>query len=198
MAAYDAHQEKRSVTDREAWFPAIRTRTRERSGPGAMAAICLVQVLVVDSPRTTVDVIEGVSRESGNWQADRAVLRGATPRCLARKWIMRKVEHTVGPRGPGTRDRARSWGRGHRSLNVWVALLGLRRRRTRPSPSWVVASPDIVETGTRRRAARRGRSDRRWSEHAREGFESFGPVFAPGDALLFDHMNLHSPARMLR
>jgi hypothetical protein len=140
--------------------------------------------LVVDSPATMFDVIE-TYEEAGL----RALVTGylaERPALLARKWTLRRVPHDA-PMGDWHQDGA-FMGRDIRSLNVWLSLSHCGA----DAPGLEIVGrrlAHIVETGT-------DGAFFDWSvgpgavQRCSEG-SIVRPVFEPGDALFFDHMNLH-------
>jgi hypothetical protein len=144
-------------------------------------------VLAVDSPPALFDVID-VFDEAGI----RPVVEGffdEPAALLAKKWTLRRVPHDSGE--SGWHQDGSFMGGDIRSLNVWLALShcgddapGLdvvARRLDRLAPTgshgawldWTVG-PDMVEQVAPGAVVR--------------------PIFEAGDALIFDHMNLHRTA----
>jgi hypothetical protein len=144
-------------------------------------------VLAVDSPPAMFEIIEAFEEQGiGALITD---YFGEPPAILARKWTLRKVPHDAGP-SSWHQDGA-FMGEHIRSLNVWVALshcgvdapgidiVGKPLGEIVPPGTdgaildWTVGQGAVerVATGTIER-----------------------PVFAPGDAMLFDHLNLHRTA----
>jgi hypothetical protein len=144
-------------------------------------------VLVVDSPPALFDVIDTFD-EAGI----RPVVEGffnEPAALLAKKWTLRRVPHDSGE--SGWHQDGSFMGGDIRSLNVWLALshcgddapgldvVSRRLDRLVPTGShgawldWTVG-PEMVE------------------QVAPGGIVR--PIFEPGDALIFDHMNLHRTA----
>ncbi len=144
-------------------------------------------VLAVDSPPGLFDVIE-TFEEAGVRRVVGEVL-GERPALLAKKWTLRRVAHDS-PESSWHQDGA-FMGRDIRSLNVWLALshcgddapgLDVVARRldsivpTGSHGAWLnwTVGPGMVEQVAQGSVVR--------------------PIFEPGDALIFDHLNLHRTA----
>jgi hypothetical protein len=144
-------------------------------------------VLAVDSPPAMYDVIEtfedaGLGALINGYFCEESVL-------LARKWTLRCVAHTE-PQSPWHQDGT-FMGRDIRSLNVWLSLSHCGD----DAPGLDVVGrrlSDLVETGTEG-AMLHWVVGEAVAERAAEG-SIVRPIFRPGDALLFDHMNLHRTA----
>ena len=144
-------------------------------------------VLAVDSPRAMFDVIEtfemaGIEKVASDYFGER-------PALLAKKWTLRRVPADA--RGSQWHQDGAFMGKNIRSLNVWLALSHCGDDA--PGLDVVGRRLDrIVETGT-------DGAFLHWTvgpgavERAAEG-TVVRPIFEPGDALLFDHMNLHCTA----
>jgi hypothetical protein len=144
-------------------------------------------VLAVDSPPALFDLIETFD--------DAGVRRVVTeffsepPALLAKKWTLRKVPHDTGE--SGWHQDGSFMGGDIRSLNVWLALSHCGDDA--PGLDVVARRLDgIVQTGT----------DGAWLdwtvgpgmvEQVAPG-AVVRPIFEAGDALIFDHMNLHRTA----
>jgi hypothetical protein len=182
--AYDRFRETGKVDPDPQWFrpfkyePKLKERHFRRQAGG---------VLAVDSPRALFNVIEAFDESAvGN------VVRqyfDEPPALLAKKWTLRRTPHDAGP-SDWHQDGA-FMGQGIRSLDVWVALshcgdnapgIDIVGRRLH----------EIVERGTEGAWLE-------WTvgpgvvERVSEG-SVVRPVFEAGDAVLFDHMNLHRTA----
>ena len=182
--AYDAHREKRDIPDRAAWFQPFKyektfiEREFRRTAGG---------VLAVDSPRALFDVVEtfeeaGIGDLVREYFSEPAAL-------LAKKWTLRRTSHKAGP--SDWHQDGSFMGRDIRSLDVWVALSHCGD----DAPGIDVVGrrlDEIVERGTEG-------AHLKWTvgpgvvERVAEG-KIVRPIFEPGDALIFDHMNLHCTA----
>ncbi len=118
-----------------------------------------------------------------------AACLGVRPVRSLEKWTMRRVPRDA---QPGWHQDGAFLGRDVRSVNLWIALSDCGVDA--PGLDLVPRQFDrIVETGTE--GARYS-----WSvgdgvvERVRGGLEIRRPVFRAGDAVLFDHMNLHRTA----
>ncbi|MSO80054.1 MAG: hypothetical protein EXQ79_10705 [Acidimicrobiia bacterium] len=182
IVAHDAHGQGTPIEDTAPWFVPfdpgpgyIVPRDWGRAGGG---------VLAVDSPRALFDLIE-TFEEAGVGDLVAGFL-GERPVILAKKWTLRRARQSEAY--PVWHQDGAFMGREIRSLNVWLALshCGI------DAPGLDVVGrrlTEIVEFGTHEArfdwcvddtiAARVG------------GNDIVSPVFAPGDALLFDHMLLH-------
>lgn len=185
FAAFDAYAAGAAVDETAPWFVPFDPgpsyfipREWGRAGGG---------VLAVDSPRSLFDLNE-TFEEIGMGELVAGFL-GEPPVMLANKWTLRRAReeeaYTI-----WHQDGA-FMGRDIRSLNVWIALsdCGI------DAPSLDVVArrlDEIVETGTDG-----ARFDWCVGDKVAErvaGADASSPVFAAGDALLFDHMLLHRTA----
>ncbi len=141
-------------------------------------------MLVVDSPSMMAELVD--TFEAAGLRALITAYFGERPALLARKWTLRRVKHD-GPMGDWHQDGA-FMGKDIRSLNVWLALSHCGEDA--PGLEIVARRLDrIVETGT-------DGAFFDWSVGAGavercSGGATVRPIFAPGDAIVFDHMNLH-------
>lgn len=143
-------------------------------------------VMTIESPATLFDLLE-TFRETG---IDELVTEyfGEQPVLLGRKGTLRRVAHT-GNTGGWHQDGA-FMGRGIRSINIWIALTHCGD--TAPGIDIVGKRLDhIVETGGGAFAA--WATDPDAAARVADGV-TVRPVFEPGDAVLFDHLNLHRTA----
>jgi Phytanoyl-CoA dioxygenase (PhyH) len=144
-------------------------------------------VLAVDSPPALFDVIEtfdaaGVRRIVSEYF-------GEQPALLAKKWTLRRVPHDTGE--SGWHQDGSFMGGDIRSLNVWLALSHCGD----DAPGLDVVArrlDDIVPTGTEGAWLDWNVSPLMVDEVAPGAVVR--PVFEPGDALIFDHFNLHRTA----
>lgn len=182
--AYDAHREGLDIPDRAAWFQPFKyeqtfiEREFRRKAGG---------VLAVDSPRALFDVVEtfeeiGIGDLVRQYFSEPAAL-------LAKKWTLRRTSHKAGP--SDWHQDGSFMGKDIRSLDVWVALSHCGD----DAPGIDVVGrrlDEIVERGTEG-------AHLKWTvgpgvvERVADG-KIVRPIFEPGDALIFDHMNLHCTA----
>ena len=182
--AYDAYREEREIPDQAAWFQPFKyektfiEREFRRKAGG---------VLAVDSPRALFDVVE-VFEEAGVGDLVRQYFSEPAA-LLAKKWTLRRTSHKAG--ASDWHQDGSFMGRDIRSLDVWVALSHCGD----DAPGIDVVGrrlDDIVERGTEG-------AHLKWTvgpgvvERVAEG-KIVRPIFEPGDALIFDHMNLHCTA----
>lgn len=185
LEAYDEHERGLPGADESPWYWPLRPttgididdgdRTWVRGGGGVLAA---------DSPRILFDLLEAV--ESTVVPEVLSAHFGERPALSVKKTTLREVPP----------DTTTSWhqdgaflGEGIRTVNVWVAL----------SPCGVdAASLDvvprrldhIVPAGIDGAVFDWSVSDNS-AERAADGRQIVRPMFEPGDAILFDEMNLH-------
>jgi hypothetical protein len=182
--AYDAYREQRDIPDRAAWFQPFKyeetfiEREFRRQAGG---------VLAVDSPRALFDLVE-TFEEAGVGDLVREYF-SETAALLAKKWTLRRTSHKAGL--SDWHQDGSFMGRDIRSLDVWVALSHCGD----DAPGIDVVGrrlDEIVERGTEG-------AHLKWTvgpgvvERVAEG-KIVRPIFEPGDALIFDHMNLHCTA----
>jgi hypothetical protein len=188
LAAYDASVAEGEGTgiggspDVRGWYERFpRDRMSNRASKRLRGSI-----LTVESPPTLFDLIEAF-RAAG---VDRLVHAyfGEQPMLLARKGTLRRIA-AGGTTGAWHQDGA-FMGAGTRSLNIWLSLSHCGR----DAPGIDVVGrrlPGIVATGDGAFAA--------WATSPAAAAEvaegvTVRPVFAPGDALIFDQLNLHRTA----
>ena len=182
--AYDRFRETGKVDEDPQWFtpfkyePKLKERHFRRQAGG---------VLAVDSPRALFNVIEAFD-ESAVGDVVRQYF-DEPPALLAKKWTLRRTPHDAGP-SDWHQDGA-FMGQDIRSLDVWVALSHCGD--TAPGIDIVGRRlHEIVERGTEGAWLE-------WTvgpgvvERVSEG-SVVRPVFEAGDAVIFDHMNLHRTA----
>jgi hypothetical protein len=182
--AYDAYRENRDIPDRDAWFQPFKyeqsfvERQFRREAGG---------VLAVDSPRALFDLVD-TFEETGVGTLVREYF-AEPPALLAKKWTLRRTSHEAGP--SDWHQDGSFMGKDIRSLDVWVALSHCGD----DAPGIDVVGrrlDEIVERGTEG-------AHLDWTvgpgvvERVAEG-KVVRPIFEPGDALIFDHMNLHCTA----
>jgi hypothetical protein len=144
-------------------------------------------VLVVDSPPSLFDVIDtfdavGIRRIVTEFF-------GEEPALLAKKWTLRRVPHDTGD--SGWHQDGSFMGGDIRSLNVWLALSHCGDN----APGLDVVGrrlDDIVPTGTEGAWLDWNVSPLMVEEVAPGAVVR--PIFEAGDALIFDHFNLHRTA----
>lgn len=183
FAAYDALANGAPRGDRTTWFEqCAHDRSSDRKLKRAAGA-----VLAVDSPPTLFDLIEvfdavGIRRLAQDYF-------GEPPTLLAKKTTLRRVDHDANT-GDWHQDGA-FMGTDIRSLNVWLSLshcgddapgIDIVGRRL----------DELVTTGTDG-AYFDWSVGRLAAERAAAG-AIVRPIFEPGDAILFDQMNLHRTA----
>jgi len=144
-------------------------------------------VLVVDSPPSLFDVIDtfdavGIRRIVTEFF-------GEQPALLAKKWTLRRVPHDTGD--SGWHQDGSFMGGDIRSLNVWLALSHCGD--TAPGLDVVGRRlDDIVPTGTEGAWLDWNVSPLMVEQVAPGAVVR--PIFEAGDALIFDHFNLHRTA----
>jgi len=189
MDAYDAHVEGRTTADTEPWYhpfvpiDGAGTVTDDdrhwvREGGG---------VLLADSPRAMFELLE-VLGQTGIMDIVAAHL-GETPALSVKKTTLRHV-HPVAQ--SGWHQDGAFLGADVRSVNVWIALshcgidapsMDIVARRldhiVAPGVDGALFDWSVSESSAERAAGTDGITR---------------PVFAPGDVILFDQMNLHRTA----
>lgn len=182
-AALAAFDRQGDGTPADGWYrpfqhELIRDVDRERKRS-------LGSILAVESPAALFEIIE-VMDEVGI----RPLLDGyfgEAPHLLARKVTLRLVARDE--RGGWHQDGA-FMGRGIRSLNVWLALTECGE--TAPGLDIVGRRLDELVPADEGAYAPWGMTPRAAEQVA--GDDIVRPTFAPGDALLFDHLCLHRTA----
>jgi hypothetical protein len=192
IAGYDANAAGAPVSDTTPWFEPFRPAERYRTGYNVHGKRASVRAgggaWTTDSPRTLYDLTDTFDRV-GLTPVIRGFL-GERPAMSVSKGTLRRVPLTT-VNAAWHQDGA-FLGTPIRTLNVWLAL----------SPAGVDAPgldilprrlAGIVEPGTEGAIFP-------WAvapemvERAAEGTPVCRPVFAPGDALLFDELFLHRTA----
>lgn len=147
-------------------------------------------VWAADSPRGLFDVME-MYRSLGlkNLLAD---FFGEAPCVSVKKWVLRRVDPIAGE-ADWHQDGA-FMGKEVRSMNLWIALSDCGGDSINPGIDIVPRRfDDIVQTGT-------DGARFEWTVGAPYVEKNFSdtpwvrPAFKAGDALFFDHMNLHRTA----
>ncbi len=144
-------------------------------------------VLVVDSPPSLFDVID--TFDAVGIRDIVAGFFGEQPALLAKKWTLRRVPHDTGE--SGWHQDGSFMGGDIRSLNVWLALSHCGD----DAPGLDVVArrlDDIVPTGTEGAWLDWNVSPLMVDEVAPGAVVR--PIFEAGDALIFDHFNLHRTA----
>jgi len=184
LAAYDVRAGTGPRTDVDGWYePFERGSVTDRQ---KQAMRSRGSVLTVESPPALFDLVEtfedtGISRLAHDYF-------GEAPMLLAKKATLRRVGHE-GTSGGWHQDGA-FMGVDIRSLNVWIALSHCGD--TAPGLDIVGRRlTELVQTGDGAFAA--WATDPTAAEEAAAGV-LVRPLFEPGDALLFDHLNLHRTA----
>jgi len=163
------------------WFePFDRDTVSDRAKKRAKGAM-----LTADSPPAMFDLLE--TFESCGLGAAIREFFGEPPTLLTRKGTLRRMRHDE--KTGGWHQDGGFLGESIRSLNIWIALSDCGV----DSPGMDIVArrmPGIVKTG----------SDFAWwatnPEAAKEVSEGYvvRPVFAAGDAIIFDHLCLHRTA----
>jgi len=183
LEAYDAVESDSVSPENEGWYePFDRdTTVRDRVTKRSKGAI-----LTADSPPALFDLLE--TFDSCGLSAAIRDFFGEPPVLVTRKGTLRRVRHDVNPFGGWHQDGA-FMGENIRSLNIWIALSDCGVN----APGLDIVAkrlPGIVKTGSKFAA---------WTtnpEAAKEVSEghTVRPVFAAGDAIIFDHLCLHRTA----
>lgn len=182
LAAYDAQLAGLSDGSLTAWyerFEGDRVSNRELKRKRG-------SIMTVESPPVMFDLMEVFDRRGITSIVNDYF--GEQPTLLARKCTLRRISHE-GKNGGWHQDGA-FMGAGIRSLNLWLALTDCGV----DAPGLDVVGRrlnEIVQTGTGAFAA--------WATSPQAAEEAAAgaivrPEFAAGDALIFDHMNLHRTA----
>ncbi len=180
FAAFDSFESGAADAEASPWYWPMQTtgiveRSWVRGGGGVLAA---------DSPRMLFDLLETL--ESTAVPEVLTMHFGERPAISVKKTTLREVPPDT---DTGWHQDGAFLGEGIRTVNVWVAL----------SPCGVdAASLDvvpkrldhIVPTGIDGAAFDWSVSDG-LAEMAADGCDIVRPIFEPGDAILFDEMNLH-------
>src|SRR5439155_8485041 len=184
LAAYDAHTNDVERADVDGWYEPFERGAVTAKQKQAMRN--RGSVLTVESPPTMFDLLETVE-EVGGSRLVRGYF-GEQPTLLARKGTLRRISYE-GNTGGWHQDGA-FMGVDIRSLNIWLALshcgddapgldivarrlTGLVQVGESAFAEWA-ASPDAAEDVAAGALVR--------------------PIFDAGDALIFDHLNLHRTA----
>jgi len=182
LTAFDAVESGSTGSEFEGWYePFHRDRNTERPEKRSKGAM-----LTVDSPAAHFDLLE--TFESCGLSEIIRDFFGEPPALLSRKGTLRRVHH-AGQTGGWHQDGG-FLGEDIRSLNVWLALTDCGV----DAPGMDIVAkrfPGIVETGS---------GFAKWATNpyaahiVAEG-HTVRPVFAAGDAIIFDHLCLHRTAR---
>ena len=185
-----------SDVDAQAWF----TRSEQvKGGPAQFFAMgrgganesASASIWAVDSPRTANQLIQF-------YQAINlpALLQGyfSEPAALSvKKWVLRRVAPNNG-RQAGWHQDGRFLGDGIRTVNLWIALTDCGGDANSPGMDIVGGeTKTIYETGTHG-------APFEWTvgqglvDELGEASPALCPRFYPGDAIFFDHYNLHRTA----
>ncbi len=180
--------------DAQAWF----TRSEQvKGGPAQFFALggenhsASASIWAVDSPRTANQLIQFY--QSINLPA---LLQGyfSEPAALSvKKWVLRRVAPDNGSQS-GWHQDGRFLGDGIRTVNLWIALTDCGGDADSPGMDIVGGgNKTIYETGTHG-------APFEWTvgqglvDELGEESPVLCPRFAPGDAIFFDHYNLHRTA----
>jgi hypothetical protein len=181
LASYDAVEAGSDDPELEGWYePFGRDPDRDRDTKRSKGAM-----LTVDSPPALFDLLE-VFEACGLSAAIREFF-GEPPMLLTRKGTLRLVPHDAAT--GGWHQDGGFLGEDIRSLNVWIALSDCGM--TAPGMDIVGKRlPGIVKTGSN---FAQWATNPKAAQEAGEGFTE-RPVFAAGDAIIFDHLCLHRTA----
>jgi len=181
LQAFDATAQGAVSPELEGWYEPFHRDTKdERAAKRSKGA-----VLTVDSPPALFDLLE-TFESCGLGKAVRDFF-GEPPMLLTRKGTLRCVRHNVNT-GGWHQDGA-FLGEDIRSLNVWIALTDCGV----DAPGLDVVGkrlPGIVQTGSNFAT---WTTNPQAAKDVSEGC-TVRPVFAAGDAILFDHLCLHRTA----
>ena len=194
LLARQGGHEKKDKPDRLSWY----TRSSEvKGGPAQFFALggenksASASVWAVDSPRTANQLIQFY--QSVNLPA---LLQGyfSEPAALSvKKWVLRRVAPDNGSES-GWHQDGRFLGDGIRTVNLWIALTDCGGDAKAPGMHIVGGgNQTIYETGTQGAPF-----DWTVGQGLVDGLGKESPVlcprFYPGDAIFFDHYNLHRTA----
>ena len=184
LAAYDTWDTSRDLATAAPWYEPF---AGEKTGVERKFRRVVGSVLAVDSPPALFDVIEAFDRAG-----IRSVVQeflGEQPALLAKKWTLRRVSHQAG-QSDWHQDGAFMGGE-IRSLNVWLSLSHCGDDA--PGLDVVARRLDhVVPTGTDGAFLNWTVGPGMVARVAGGAIER--PIFEPGDALIFDHLNLHRTA----
>jgi hypothetical protein len=182
LAAYDAAANGETPPELAGWYrPFDRDQMSDRERKRFRGA-----VMVVESPPTIFDLIE-TFEAVGVGQLLRDYF-GEPPMLLARKGTLRRMSHE-GKTGGWHQDGA-FMGVDIRSINIWLSLTHCGDDA--PGLDVVGRRLDgLVKTGDG--AFTDWATSPAAAEEAAAG-AIVRPIFEPGDALIFDHLNLHRTA----
>ena len=184
LAAYDATAEGVHRADVDGWYEPFERGGVTLHQKSAMRS--RGSVMTVESPPTMFDLVETFDA-AGLTRLVRDYF-GEAPMLLARKGTLRRISHE-GTTGGWHQDGA-FMGVDIRSLNVWLALSHCGD--TAPGLDIVGRRlTELVQTGDGAFAAWAASPDA--AEDTAAG-ALVRPIFDPGDALIFDHLNLHRTA----
>ncbi len=182
LAAYDARAGGDDPSDLADWYqPFVRDQMSDRERKRFRGA-----VMTVESPPTFFDLIE-IFESVGVGQLLRDYF-GEPPMLLARKGTLRRMAH--GGKTGGWHQDGAFMGVDIRSINIWLSLSHCGD----DAPGLDVVGrrlDELVQTGEG------AFTDWATSPEAAEAAAAGAlvrPIFDPGDALIFDHMNLHRTA----
>lgn len=182
LAAFDAVESGSIGPQLEGWYePFHQNRDTERPQKRSKGAI-----LTVDSPPALYELLEIF--ESCGLSAVIRDFFGEPPMLLSRKGTLRRVQHD-GQSGGWHQDGG-FLGEDIRSLNIWLALTDCGI----DAPGMDIVAkrlPAIVETGSNFADW----ATNPYAAHMVAEGCTVRPVFAAGDAIIFDHLCLHRTAR---
>ncbi|NNE73525.1 MAG: hypothetical protein HKN26_07675 [Acidimicrobiales bacterium] len=182
LAAFDATEQGAATPEHVRYYRRFeRDRRSNRESKRANGSI-----MTVESPAMLFELMESF-REAGIPELSEQYF-GERPHLLARKGTLRRI--AAGGNTGGWHQDGAFMGEGIRSLNVWIALTHCGD--TAPGIDVVGRQLNrIVETGGGAFSA--WATDPDAAERAAAG-ALVRPIFDAGDAILFDHLNLHRTA----
>ena len=180
LEAYDAVESDTVGPETEGWYEPFHRDMDDRIKRHSKGSM-----LTADSPPALFDLLEAFE-SSGLSTAVREYFQ-EPPMLLTRKGTLRRVRHDA--KTGGWHQDGAFMGEDIRSLNVWIALSDCGV----DAPGMDIVAkrlPGIVKTGSNYAV---------WAtnpEAAKEVAQgcTVRPVFAEGDAVIFDHLNLHRTA----
>ena len=188
FAARDAYFDGASATDSAPWYVPFEPESGTASiGPIRKWVRQGGGVLTAESPRSAFDVLEALD-EAGLHEPLTEYL-GERPALSAKKWTLRRVPLDI--TADWHQDGA-FLGHGIRVVNVWIALTHCGEG----APGLDIVGGrlhDLVPTGTEGAWFDWSVGDPLVRALGRE-MPIVRPIFEPGDAILFDELNLHRTA----
>lgn len=185
FAGYDAWAAGTPVAETEPWFvPFTPATTGHAIGPERKWVSGGGGVWTVDSPRAMFDVLE--TFEDFKLLDTLTGYLGERPAMSMKKWTLRRVPLTA---GTSWHQDGAFLGKGIRTVNLWVSLS--RCGDEAPGLEVIPKRFDrVLETGTDGAIFDWAVGDAAVTREAGDAPVT-RPIFNPGDAILFDEMNLH-------